>query len=322
MFKYRKKLVLSIIILIGITLLANIYLIHQNNNTLEKNRQLQIETEKVKINTLDIIRTLHLLDIGIRGRALVNNDQIASAMDSARFRKNKIFNYLEDALSGQNFQMHEFYRMRDSTEAYFRLIAKMKSLIDKDRNEEFLKIFSKDPGYGIWLQYKNFSSIVNQFENQNALKANLNYLKALRNSFWLQIILFLLVMPSLAYLSFYFNRSFSISEKLRITEEQHNVTLSEQNVKLEELLKRIERQASDLKKANQELVDYNKRLEDFAFIIAHNIRGPIARIKGLSNIMDTAKSEKEIKEILDKLINTTEELDQVVDELGMILENQ
>jgi signal transduction histidine kinase len=320
MLKYRKKMILSIIILIGITLLVNIFLIYQNSKIIDENRQLQTEAEKIKVSTLDIIRTLHLLDLGIRGRVLVDNDQIASAMDSARYRKNKIFSYLEKTLTGQNFQMEEFYRMKDSTEAYFQLVAAMNSLVDNNQHDEFLKIFSKDPGYDIWIQYKDFSSLINQFEDQIAQEANIKYYEALQDSYWLQIILFLMIMPTLGYLAIYFNRSLSLSEKLRINNEKHNLALIEKNRELERLLKRVEKQTMDLQEANQDLDDYNRKLEQFAFLVAHDIRGPVARIKGLSNIMEEARSKKEIKEILKKLIYSTKELDHIVDELGMIVE--
>jgi signal transduction histidine kinase len=322
MLKYRKNLILSIIILIGIILLVNIVLTYQNSKIIEENRQLQTEAEKIKVSTLDIIRTLHLLDLGIRGKALVDNDQIASAMDSASFRKNKIIRYLENALASQNFQMEEFYRMKDSTEAYFQFVAALNLLIENDQYDEFLEILSKDPGHDIWMQYKKFSSLVNQFEDQIAQKATIKYFDALQNSYWLQIILFLMIMPTLGYLTIYFKRSLSLSEKLRINKGKHNLTLVEKNQELKRLLKRVEKQSMDLQKANQDLDDYNKKLEQFAFFVAHDIRGPVARVKGLSNIMEGTRSKKEIKKILKKLIYSAEELDHVVNELGMMVEKQ
>jgi signal transduction histidine kinase len=321
MLKYRKIQVLSIILLIGLTLIINIYLTYQNSQTIENNRQVQIESEQIKDSTFDIIRNIHLLDLGIRGRALVDNDQIASAMDTAEFRMKKTFNFLEQALKKQGFNMEVFYRMQDSTEAYFKLVAEMNSLVESDQNEEFLRVLNKDLGYEIWLQFKDFSSVVNQFEENVAHNADLKYSNALRNSYWLQVILFLLVMPTLGYLSFYFNRSLSVSENLRKVKEKHVMTLIKKNAELEKLFKKVKKQTRELKKANQDLDDYNKKLEEFTFFITHHIRAPVARIKGLSNILEDTKSKKEIKEILKKLNYSTIELDKVVSELGMMAEN-
>jgi hypothetical protein len=39
---------------------------HQNNSVIEVNKGLQEEAERIKVNTLDIIRTIHQVDMGQR----------------------------------------------------------------------------------------------------------------------------------------------------------------------------------------------------------------------------------------------------------------
>lgn len=74
-------------------------------------------------------------------------------------------------------------------------------------------------------------------------------------------------------------------------------------------------------KRTQELVEYNQQLEQFAFISAHNLRAPVARILGLGQILDLAKDNHEEKDIIyPKLIHTAIELDGVVKDLNTILE--
>ena len=279
-----------------------------------------MQAEQIKVATLEVIRTLHLLDLGIRGVALVNSEQIGSAIDTARIWKVRDFNYLEKTLSRQNFPMQDFYQVRDTVNGYYELVGYMESLIDNGDKEEFLRIFGMDPGHHVWLQFKQFSDQVNEFENQISTEANANYLFALKKSYWLQILLFLLTMPTLGYLTYYSNKSFSISEKLRIIEEKHNIKLVQQNVELENLIKEVKHRSEELENANQELVDHNIKLEQFAYIISHNIRAPIARIKGLSTVMDAANSDKEIRNIVNRMTSATTELDRVVNDLGKILE--
>jgi len=74
-------------------------------------------------------------------------------------------------------------------------------------------------------------------------------------------------------------------------------------------------------KRTQELIEYNHQLEQFAFISAHNLRAPVARILGLGQLLSLANnSPAEKEEIYPKLILTTEELDSVVRDLNTILE--
>jgi len=68
-------------------------------------------------------------------------------------------------------------------------------------------------------------------------------------------------------------------------------------------------------------VEYNQQLEQFAFISAHNLRAPVARILGLGQILDLAKNNPEEKDsIYPKLIHTAKELDSVVKDLNTILD--
>src|SRR5690606_12607052 len=107
--RLRRFLLVAVVAFIAILLLANIFLIHYNNRILEHNRQLQRQAEQVKLNTLDVIRNLNLLDLGLRGYALVKEDRIVSAVDSASDNIGRVFNRLEAALTEQQFEMPHFY---------------------------------------------------------------------------------------------------------------------------------------------------------------------------------------------------------------------
>ena len=101
--------------------------------------------------------------------------------------------------------------------------------------------------------------------------------------------------------------------------------LSQQNKALQESQKTIEQQNENLElevaKRTQELVEYNHQLEQFAFITAHNLRAPVARILGLGQLLGLAKGNPEDQDqIYPKLINTAKEIDGVIKDLNTILE--
>jgi signal transduction histidine kinase len=89
----------------------------------------------------------------------------------------------------------------------------------------------------------------------------------------------------------------------------------------DEILNQKETLEEEVEKRTAELVKYNRQLEQYAFITAHNLRAPVARIMGLGQIIKLQKSNpEEILDILEKLIGATHELDKVIKDLNRILD--
>lgn len=82
-----------------------------------------------------------------------------------------------------------------------------------------------------------------------------------------------------------------------------------------ELEKRVENRTKRLKELNDELIDQNTQLEQFAFITAHNIRGPVARIKGLVSLL----KPDNLHELIIHLETSVTNLDEVIADLSTIL---
>jgi ligand-binding sensor domain-containing protein/signal transduction histidine kinase len=101
--------------------------------------------------------------------------------------------------------------------------------------------------------------------------------------------------------------------------------LAQKNTELSEVRKLIEQQNhtldQEVKERTKELVEYNQQLEQFAFIAAHNLRAPVARILGLRQLLslDNISAEEE-KMITEKMAQTAEDLDRVVMDINTILE--
>ena len=70
-----------------------------------------------------------------------------------------------------------------------------------------------------------------------------------------------------------------------------------------------------------DLVQRNKDLEQFSYIISHNLRAPVANILGLSNLLDTIELEnEEERELITNLSFSTKKLDEVIMDLNYILQ--
>ncbi len=113
------------------------------------------------------------------------------------------------------------------------------------------------------------------------------------------------------------NKNSTIENAHQIIEKQHQQLIHHSNSLELEVAKR----AKELLKSNHELIEQNHQLEQFSFITAHNLRAPVARIIGLSNVLKLQpKNSEENEFILRKVVDTSKELDAVIHDLTKILE--
>lgn len=67
----------------------------------------------------------------------------------------------------------------------------------------------------------------------------------------------------------------------------------------------------------------NKILEEYAFIISHNIRRPLANILGLTELLNASETkESNTNEIISKLKQSAEELDDLVKKSNKLLRSK
>ena len=92
----------------------------------------------------------------------------------------------------------------------------------------------------------------------------------------------------------------------------------------------LKRSEINLKKLNKNLRNYthelvaaNEGLEQFSYIVSHNLRAPVANIIGISEIIDDDECPLEVKEKLNlELLNNIKKLDTVVRDLNDILKTK
>jgi signal transduction histidine kinase len=87
-----------------------------------------------------------------------------------------------------------------------------------------------------------------------------------------------------------------------------------------DLKNQVDNRTQDLVSSNIELVKQNIQLEQYGYIIAHNLRGPVARILGLSNLVTINYNPSRDGEIITQLHKSAEELDTVIHDLNVILD--
>jgi PAS domain S-box-containing protein len=68
------------------------------------------------------------------------------------------------------------------------------------------------------------------------------------------------------------------------------------------------------------IVEHSKKLEQFTFIVSHNLRSPVAHILGLANVMKTSITEEDRLRSQEYLFTATRQLDEIMQDLNMILQ--
>jgi signal transduction histidine kinase len=368
----NKGLVSVAVFLVISLIILDVIVTHHNNQIIEENRLLQKQAEEIKVTVSQFaIVIIHNLDLGLRGYALFHHDRFLYPLKFALRDKDSILNAAEKSLVLHQYPLAEFYQLKDSINAYVDLTLRMKDFYEHNQLEELHRLANLDKGYHLWLQYERFARKIYAYEDGINEKAKERYYDALRDNYLVQVLLFLLCVPTILFTAFHTSRRFAIVEKLSSLEAEKAQLLSEQNQTLEKLVQErtkeiqaqneeivaqneeLQRQQEeistqrdmlaerneqlkeaqqiiqqqndflekDIKEKTKELVEHNQQLEQFAFIAAHNLRAPVARILGLGQVLNLqTDNREEEKMIIDRLVSTTVELDKVIKDLNVILE--
>jgi signal transduction histidine kinase len=67
-----------------------------------------------------------------------------------------------------------------------------------------------------------------------------------------------------------------------------------------------------VKNRTAELEERNYQLTEYAFINSHLLRAPLARVLGLTDLIRIESTDPKTEELMDKLFNSCEELDEII----------
>jgi signal transduction histidine kinase len=99
--------------------------------------------------------------------------------------------------------------------------------------------------------------------------------------------------------------------------EKHKNLLYKENKNLTAEL--LEKNA-DLIETNTELIKHNNELSQFSFTVSHNLRGPVASLLGLNQLIAIDKFEEEDKVILNHIKSSIVQLDSIIQDLSKIID--
>ncbi len=112
------------------------------------------------------------------------------------------------------------------------------------------------------------------------------------------------------------------SEKL----EEANALITRQQGELENYNAALERlvaeKSQELLRANEELARHNNELLQFSYTVSHNLRGPVARLMGLTQLFRVTTDAREKDKLEELVVKSSEELDVVLKDLSLIIDTR
>lgn len=112
------------------------------------------------------------------------------------------------------------------------------------------------------------------------------------------------------------NNQLQLSQAYELIEKQKEL-LSRENKNLEyELLEKNK----ELTQSNSELIKHNTELRQFSYAVSHNLRGPIASLLGLINLIDQSSVESKHADVLHHIKISANQLDAIIKDLNKIID--
>ncbi len=100
--------------------------------------------------------------------------------------------------------------------------------------------------------------------------------------------------------------------------------LTKSNSQINQLNKNLEalvaEKTHDLQKTNEELIRHNHDLLQFSYSLSHHLRGPVARLLGLTDLLRYSKSKEELDRMSEMVNKTSKELDLVIGDLSKTID--
>jgi signal transduction histidine kinase len=81
----------------------------------------------------------------------------------------------------------------------------------------------------------------------------------------------------------------------------------------------LKRQEAERRKLIADLMQQNKDLQQFSYIISHNLRAPVANIVGLGKMYRSGKADERNEQIVKNMQDSAEDIDAVIKDLSNIL---
>ena len=189
--------------LIVILILISVVLQTYNRNIIIENNRVATIVEGLKLYTREVLNSLQSADLGIRGYALTKKKQLLDPFVSAKTGYKSNLDTIRQSMKHLEMRnIGDLDKVEKAFADYFVFLNIMLQAIEKDDMDTFRKLLDEDRGFTVWQIYDKSARDI--YAQCSSLTHNINqqYLRAVNSIAIIEIILFVLGIPTLLNIFF------------------------------------------------------------------------------------------------------------------------
>ena len=200
--KIRSSGIAWSLFLVIVLITVNFSLFFYSHSVLIKSQEVKDQVHRLMGKFDALWDDTHTGDLGIRGYMMIPTEKMLSPFTGSFQGYEANFDTINMILTEQGFDVRGLKELKNRYEEKINELHEIKRLVDAGRQDEAIAILEEDNGYELWLAYDELLKRVTAFEETLNEEAEIAYRNTLRNTFFVQVFLALISIPSL--LAIYF----------------------------------------------------------------------------------------------------------------------
>lgn len=217
---FKNGVTVSIFLTMGLIIVTTILAFRNQQVVRETNLEMR-EADIVLRNVKDMWTGINLMDLGVRGYALTKKKGLLDPYVQAVKANSSYIDSLRIYMDKQNLPKEKLEKYVVQNNNYILVCKELINLVDQDSLTGFVSLLEEDRGLILWQAYSPFSTELTQYEHQIKEESRQRYKAAVDSNTILQIILFVVGIPSL-YLVFYRIKKQNTNTRNLLLDLEHN----------------------------------------------------------------------------------------------------
>jgi CHASE3 domain sensor protein/putative methionine-R-sulfoxide reductase with GAF domain len=197
--RIKERSIFISILFTAIVISINAGITMYNNRIIQQNNVLKEQSHEITLLTQKLFDNVELMDLGVRGYALVRDDGLLLPMRGGVASIGPTYEKLDSLLAIHEYDRDELRNVHAAITEYRDFMLHMVDLLKKDDMEEFRALLQQDKGLDLWRTYWAFSQKLLAHAAERNQQAREQYEWALTQNMLVQIVILLFSLPTLGF---------------------------------------------------------------------------------------------------------------------------
>ncbi len=192
----RSGILLSILVIL-ILIVVNGFVMSRSISQLAKNKEYRSDIRTIKNDFDGMLNNIQITDLAMRGYFIVPEAQLLNPLGDAKTGHKRVFESLEMLFAKYELDEAGLANMKSKFNDYLQLDADLIEEISNGNTASVVEVIKTDPGYELWKEYRAFRDPIIEQLDTKLESATAEFDNIMRDTIILQIILFLIGLPTL-----------------------------------------------------------------------------------------------------------------------------